>query len=210
MNLKKRLKRQTRIREQRKIFIIVVEGQTEQRYFENFRNLAANVIVKVNRPKASDPGSALSKMEEQLEEFKAKKDLKPGDQAWLVFDQDQWGLSSIEAAWDWSVERKDRGVAFSRPQFELWLLLHFESATGVSTKSEVLHRLDVYIPGYTKGKQNQLPQDVESYRNAIENAKSKVTEIPESFSDTNDIAGAFTTVHFLVESILQAVEASEK
>lgn len=185
-------------------------GETEQRYFENFRKLAANVKVSINRGKDSNPEAVLRKMEGKIEEYKKKQDLKRGDQAWLVFDQDQWDPSLIKKVWDWSAERSDRGVGFSSPQFEWWLLLHFESGAGVSTQAEVLRRLGGHIPGYTKGRQNQFPQGVQSYRRAIKNAKSKVTEIPKSFGDTGNIAGAFTTVHLLVERILQAVEASKK
>lgn len=40
-------------------------------------------------------------MKRQIENLK-KDDLRPGDQALVVFDQDNWGQDLIELVWDWS------------------------------------------------------------------------------------------------------------
>ncbi|QDQ19953.1 RloB family protein [Corynebacterium glutamicum] len=149
-------------------------------------------------------------MKRQIENLK-KDDLRPGDQAWVVFDQDNRGQDLIELVWDWSKERpKDRGVGFSSPQFEWWLLLHFEEGSGAFTQKEILSRLELYIPAYTKGRADQLPHGEQEFQQTIRRAKSKVPNLPQDFSGTRDILGGFTTVHFLVERILQAVKASSK
>lgn len=110
LNPRNRFKRATGRRDLRKLFKIVVEGQTGQRYFNSFRSLPANVRVWISRGKSSSPSSALDEMMRQIENLK-KDDLRPGDQTWVVFDQDNWGQDLIELVWDWSQERpRDRGV----------------------------------------------------------------------------------------------------
>lgn len=208
MTSRRSFSRNTGSRAQRALFIIVVEGETERRYFENLRQLSANLTVKVSTGKSSNPRAVIQEMERQIQAAK-RSGLQPGDQAWIVFDQDNWSPEAIEMAWGWANERrKDRGIGFSRPQFEWWLLLHFEEGKRATTQREILDRLNTHIPDYEKGNANQLPRSEEEYNQAIARARSKVSTPLRSFDETEDIQGGFTTVHFLVERILDAIEAS--
>lgn len=52
LNPRNRFKQAKGMRDLRKLFIIVVEGQTGRRYFNNFRSLPANVRVRISRGKS--------------------------------------------------------------------------------------------------------------------------------------------------------------
>ena len=47
---------------------------------------------------------------------------------------DEWEDDQIQEIWSWASQRGDRGIALSLPQFEWWLLLHFEDGTGAGTR----------------------------------------------------------------------------
>lgn len=195
-------------REVRIVFVIAVEGKTEKAYFEYFQGFVSAVQVIVNKGKASNPKSVLNQAESMLEKLKRADDLRPGDQAWVVVDRDQWNEEDIVTMWDWAAKRKDRGVALSLPQFEWWLLLHFEEGTGAGTQQEILNRLKIHIPNYEKGEKVQLPHTDKQHTLAIDNARRKIRENPEEFKELEDISGAWTTVHFLMEKIIEAIRAS--
>ena len=50
----------------------------------------------------------------------------------------------------WCNLKNNRGFALSNPNFEYWLLLHFENGDDVATVDECLRRLKIYLPNYDK------------------------------------------------------------
>lgn len=50
----------------------------------------------------------------------------------------------------WAAESKDRGVVFSVPTIEVWLLLHYVEAKGVRSQKEVEAALKTHWPTLTK------------------------------------------------------------
>ncbi|MCB2186019.1 MAG: RloB family protein [Deltaproteobacteria bacterium] len=136
-------------RRYKKMFIIAVEGiKTEPRYFAVFNNQDSVIWVKCLRGNhGGSPPQVLRLMKNYLQQ----QGIKPSDEAWLVADKDQWTDNQLKQLYDWSQRSANYGFALSNPQFEYWLLLHFEDGAGLSSKREMLDKLNRYLPSYDKG-----------------------------------------------------------
>jgi hypothetical protein len=86
-------------------------------------------------------------MEKQLK----KERLRKGDEAWLVVDKDEWTDEQLAELFAWSETKKEFGFALSNPQFEYWLLLHFEDGSGIASGRQCSQKLARHLPGYDKG-----------------------------------------------------------
>jgi len=196
----KRLRRKLGNKPYRKIFVISTEGSnTEPRYFLWFDNDHIHIkIAKGNckRAKKNCPSAVLQRMEDHLREEKSKKE--KSDQYWLVIDKDQWSDSQIKPLHDWALGVESRGFALSNPNFEYWLLLHFEDAKGINSPRKILERLQRYLPEYEKNLDDlMLKQFEDRFSVAIENARQK--DVP-ACEDWPRVYG--TTVYRLIEEIL--------
>ena len=196
-------------RQIRSLFGIVVEGETEKRYFDMDYFHEPSVKVMVNPGKPNDPPALARAADALIEELKRGGELRSGDQMWVVLDADDWADAQLEEVFRWSRERSekgDRGVGLCIPQFEYWLLLHFEDGRGVGTKSEVLHRLERYLPGYRKNVPMSFSET--DIKTAISRARSRVPEEFLSLAELDATVGrgtASTTVHFLVERLVHSL-----
>jgi len=81
------------------------------------------------------------------------RDLDPNTrfEIWIVIDRDSWHPAELDMLVSWA--RKDPGrrfLALSNPNFEYWLLLHFEDAGRLNAK-ECVRRLRKYLSGSGKG-----------------------------------------------------------
>ena len=113
----------------------------------------------------------------------------------MVIDVDHWTESQIKELFEWAAKEQNRGIAVSNPNFEYWLLLHFESG-NIKSSSECKQRLERHLPNYKKQiDSNKL--NIETIRLAIDRAKLKDTsptdQCPRRFS---------TTVYRLVEKLI--------
>lgn len=179
----------------RKLFILAVEGtKTEPQYFAFFNSQEFTIHVNcLNSNHKSSPLQVLSRMKHYLEE----QGLAKSDEAWLVVDKDEWTAEQLKQLFDWSCRSDNYGFALSHPNFEYWLLLHFEEGNGIKNASDCSSRLKRYLPGYNKG------IDVsrftrEQIEKAIQRAKSR--DNPPCIG-WPDIAG-MTTVYKLVEKLI--------
>ena len=201
-------RRKTNNRNYRTQFVLAVEGKTEKAYFEQFKGHISEVQLMVNTGKGSNPTAVMAQADRMLEDLRSKGSLRAGDQAWCVIDRDEWEDDQIQEIWSWASQRGDRGIALSLPQFEWWLLLHFEDGTGAGTRKEIIDRLNRYIPDYQKGSSSQLPNENEQHKEAIRRAKKKIPSELTNFEDLKDLGGSWTTVHLLTEKIINAIQAS--
>lgn len=198
--------RRTGTRDYRIRVFIVVEGETEQQYFRSFSMPTAEVSLECLTPdKGSDPRAVLDTLERILERARAKGQLRSGDPAWAVIDRDNWTESQINELFQWAygAGRKDRGVGFSDPQFEFWILLHFSDGAGGATQQDCLSRLSQYIPNYQKAQLSQLPLTLEEKQTAVTHGYSRLKDEPKSLSELTDVPRGITSVHFLVEKLLK-------
>lgn len=143
----------------------------------------------------SHPREVLAKMKDYL---KGVGGLRSGDEAWLVVDKDDWGEDQLEPLQQWVLEKPQkgykRGIALSNPDFEYWLLLHFEN-TSVRNRDDCLSRLKKHLPNYNKhiepGKYSES-----RVRAAIERARGR--------DNPNARAGGHSTVYLLVSDMLES------
>ncbi|WP_417286729.1 RloB family protein [Corynebacterium variabile] len=194
--------RKTKTRQVRKIFIIVVEGETEKEYFSSsvFKNSKVKIIPELG--KSSNPEGLISSINEKIEELKQDLTLQGGDPAWLVLDDDNRPAKEREQLFKWKDEHRSRNIAFTSPQFEYWLILHFADGNGICTKKECLDEIVKYIPGYKKGKANQLPTTVPKIEDAIKRAEKRLPQPLTTNSQIDNQPSSFTSVHHLTKQIL--------
>lgn len=196
-------------RELKAVFLIVTEGVTEKNYFDMdlFRDKSVKVAVRQGDKPA--PLALLRTADAWLAKLKKSKDLQPGDQAWVVLDQDASSDEQLSEVFDWASERKDRGVALSVPAFEMWLLLHYSNAKGLLTQKEVEAALGQHWPNFTKTAKPRFT--LAQVNQAIERADQKVTDPVSSLSELDSEVGrhaSVTTVHLLVKLILKSLYGS--
>lgn len=184
-------------RRYKKLFIIATEGvKTEPSYFGMLNDDTSIVRARCLKGKHdSSPPQVLNRMTDYLE----SEGFKSTDEAWLVVDRDGWTEEQLSQLHQWSARQKNYGFSLSNPQFEYWLLLHFEDGTGVESSRDCTDRLKRWIPDYDKGidarKISQKQID-----DAVHRAKKRdhppCEDWPRSLGQT--------TVYRLVEKILNA------
>lgn len=187
----------------KRLFVIATEGgKTEPAYFERLQRVVGYQNVKIDilaNLHHAAPNAVLARI--QKAEHGA---LKEGDELWCAIDRDDWPQTNIDALVQWARQAKAgivRGLALSSPKFELWLLAHFEVMAGnphVSPKA-LITALKTHVPDYRKGSLHlQLSEAM------VLQAISRCREAYGDNLPAHD--GVGTTVHLLVESILNAAQ----
>lgn len=182
-------------RRYKKLFVIATEGAiTEPQYFHLLNSLStANHIQVIKGRHDSAPPHVLRRMEAHL----LKSQLSSDDEAWIVVDRDSWPRDQLDELADWEEKSPHHGLAVSNPNFEYWLLLHFENCQGAITAKECLKRLRTHLPHYDKTLRTS-DFDLNSMRLAVTRAKAKNEGTSERWPTT---AGT-TTVYRLVHKML--------
>jgi hypothetical protein len=141
----RRCQRAARKQAQRKVFLIVCEGETEEAYFRtvkaHFRE-PGTPNLKIVRDR-SDPVHAVEKgiRENRDGDF---------DHVYCVVDADKPDRISI--ARRRIGKRENIELVLSVPCFEVWLLLHFAPSDAPFAEcAAVCARLRDYLPDYVKG-----------------------------------------------------------
>lgn len=185
-------KRRPPTRVRRKLFLVASEGDvTEELYFKALNSDVTVDIKPIPSKNRSSPKGVLANL------HKERRSLEKGDERWIVVDLDSWSDEELKDVFD-LCKVQGIGMAVSNPQFELWLLLHFENGNGANTKKKCLDRLNKYIPGFSK-KKNKIPRRMmELVPNAIKHAKQKDSPPTRDWPRT-----AGSTVYRLVENILK-------
>jgi hypothetical protein len=188
-------------RSYRKIFLIAVEGaKTEPAYFRLLNESNSVIDIRcVRGAHESSPPQVLDHLTREIN----RTTLKKTDEAWLVVDKDSWTDDQLRPLYAWSQEtdnhRFKRGFALSNPNFEYWLLLHFENGTRVSSPRKCSERLRYHIPDYNKDI-DRTKYTPERVRIAIQRAKQRYNGEDSNWTK----AVGSTTVYKLVEKILDA------
>ncbi len=129
----RKFKRSSETRSYRKTFIIATEGnKTEPQYFNQFNDDNINICC-IPSNHNSAPEAVLLRMKKELKNNK----LRPGDEAWLVVDKDQWQDETLNKLSIWSKQNESYGFAVSNPKFEYWLLLHFVESRSIDTPNKL-------------------------------------------------------------------------
>lgn len=183
-------------RRYRKMFVVAVEGEkTEPQYFSIFNDEQSVIWVNcLGGNRDSSPTAVLKRLKAYLR----SKGLKSSDEAWLVVDKDQWTDEQLSQLHRWAQSSSNYGFALSNPNFEYWLLLHFEDGTRIKSSQDCSERLKRYLPGYDKGidAHKFTPERIEdAIRRAQARDNPPCTDWPRKLG--------CTTVYRLVENILK-------
>lgn len=179
----------------KKMFVIAAEGRkTENQYFGFFCGEGSVVHIRcLQHGDKSAPEHLLKTIERNLAQF----DFRAGDEVWCVCDTDNWKEDQLNALFEWSKQKENYGLAVSNPNFEFWLLLHFEDGSKVRTAADCKTRLKRHLQRYDKSiKKSDFPK--EKIEEAV--ARAKRLDAPRCTSWPKDFRR--TTVYRLVERIL--------
>ena len=202
-----KLKRSSGNRFYKRLFLRSVEGsETEVEYFKRFNSRYVHVECLHERNKTS-PKQVLVRLKSAL----AKRQMRDGDQAWVVIDRDDWKPEDIESVCSWVRSDGDnamvkKGLAISNPKFEFWLLLHFSDGSGNETARACVEALKDHLPNYDK---HLSPTDItnEGVAQAVQRARKLWGEL--SVQDWARDCGK-TSVFNLVEQILAAEQEEQE
>ena len=139
-------KRKCETRKPRRRIILSCEGNiTEIQYFRHFENMRKDICIKFvnNRRHRSAPNFVLDDLKKYLDAEPLMRD----DEAWVVIDYDDRSHETIQSVIDGLHKiGKNAHLALSNPNFEFWLLLHFDKGAGVQTKTQCKTKLSTFIP----------------------------------------------------------------
>lgn len=182
-------------RRYKKLFVVSVEGsKTEPQYFAMFNQPQSIILVKCLKrpPTKSSPVQVLKKMQEYLR----KESLRKTDEAWIVVDKDNWTEDQLKGLLEWSQKSENHGFALSNPNFEYWLLLHFEEGKAIASSQECMARLKRYLPNYDK--------DIDSTKITLELIGKAILRAKQrDLNPSNPLAQMWSsTVYKLIERII--------
>jgi hypothetical protein len=182
-------------RRYKKLFVISVEGsKTEPQYFAIFNQPQSIVLVKCL--KRSSTESSPIQVLKKIQGYLRKESLRKTDEAWIVVDKDDWTEDRLRELLQWAKKSENHGFALSNPNFEYWLLLHFEDGKGIANSQECLLRLKKHLPDYKKGIDSKKIT-LKLITKAIARAKQR------DINRTNDLPSIWSTsVYKLVEKII--------
>ncbi len=138
-------------RRERPVVLIVCEGETERRYFEDIkRRLRANWI-EVYKPHCNDPKGLVNACRRKKREL-ASSGLSV--EPWVAFDAESREEQEARSYADAIKDAKKNGisVANSSPCFEYWILLHYAPGALVDSPKDAERELRKAgrISGYVK------------------------------------------------------------
>lgn len=164
---------------------------TEPEYFNMFNG--AKTVIHINCLKG-DSGSAPRHVLRRMNDYLKAKGLLKSDEAWLVIDRDTWPDTAIGELYEWTKSKNNLYFALSNPNFEFWLLLHFEDGSGIVSSHDCKVRLTRHLPNYDKS------IDVSRLQSGVQDAVARAKRRDNPRRSWPQSTG--TTVYRLVESIL--------
>jgi RloB-like protein len=194
--------------------LIVSEGsKTEPSYFREIRAAhrlqTANVEVHPSELGTS-PIQVVQYAKELFEKGDRRKQIqrRAFEQVYAVFDCDDHdsyiGALNLAASFDGKLRNDNKqSVIFkaiaSVPNFELWLLLHFENIKAPIHRDEVMRRLKRQMPGYKKGADMTFANTRAKLQTAIKRAEDLATKFsaydePEPYTDIGTMVVLLTTL----------------
>ena len=174
-------------------YLIVCEGkQTEPNYFNGLKkkinkNYGSKVDVLIPNIEIKGTGENTTALVKYTDKFVNYSNKRYG-QVWVVFDKDDYSDEQFDKA----IKTCDYNVAWSNPNFELWLLMHFpdidkydremllenrknlrqEIVPGASTKKKYLEiQVASQCPGYKKGNSIKFERFKDGVELAVKQAK---------------------------------------
>ena len=141
-------------------YLIVCEGkQTEPNYFKGLKKkindkYGRKVDVLIPEIDIKGTGRNTTDLVNYTDKYVNYANKRYG-QVWVVFDKDDYSDEQFDSA----IKNCDYNVAWSNPNFELWLLSHFKKVNRYVSKDDVLQELSKEfqkngLDEYTKNDEN--------------------------------------------------------
>jgi len=170
--------------------LVVCEGETDTRYFRDFKYDLSLTSVRVQKSRYS---AAIHVVNHAMELFKEDTDF---DHVYCVFDHD--GQESYARALDKIKHRKKFSAIVSIPCFEYWVLLHFTNSTRPFQQcDDVVMEVKKYLVGYAKNMPDLYDQLQEYRGTACRRAEQCLARMCDAGTDNPT-----TRMHILVNKLL--------
>lgn len=189
-------------RQPKKRILVVCEGkQSEPQYLTQFNQVhrESNVYLEIAR-ETGVPKTLVQIAKRQLTKSKAafRRERDPWllfDEIWCVFDVDEHPnfTDAVQMARANGIE-----LAISNPNFELWLLLHFQDSPGMQHRDQIASLLRRHVTGYEKHVDYITHRYADGYSDAVMRAR-RLDEIAENAKTPGH--NPTTGVYRLTESI---------
>ncbi len=176
--------------------LIVVEGESEVRYFQQFKSKHHRMTIVVEKSKHPDPVYIINDCIREIR--KLGMDFKAGDRAAVVFDVDE-NKNIIKI----SKRCRDNGIEMyiSNPCFEYWLCLHYGAVHRVVTRRDLVNLMSRNLGRpYRKGQDISRDITRDMRRDAIARAEECLCDSKDPVEECLTTFPS-TTVHLLVRSI---------
>lgn len=124
-------------------YLIVCEGkQTEPNYFNGLKKkinekYGNKVDVLIPNIEVKGTGKNTTDLVNHTDKFVNYSNKRYG-QVWVVFDKDDYSNDQFDKA----IRTCDYNVAWSNPNFELWILSHLKRVTKYISKADILKELN--------------------------------------------------------------------
>ena len=196
---RRRFERPLGERRYRKLFVISTEGaKTEKEYFHRFKAEQYPVLIKcLDSKHKSSPLQVLDKIKTYLAAEQPNEPLE----AWVVVDRDNYREQDLAEVVAWAKANSNYHLAVSNPNFEYWLLLHFENSRRSLSSKECLRLLRKHWSDYNKGVDHRKISDT-----CIMEAIARAEQQDHPDGEWPDTTG--TRVYKLVKQILEASQPS--
>ena len=204
--------------------LIVVEGETEEKYFQSLRSDFRLSMLYIEKGKHTDAPSLIDEAELLFKNGKtANAKLSRASQktypkkyfskVFIVFDMDE-KLHDYDVAMQKVSKLNKLNLNTARysksnreyvefkaipsiPNFELWVLLHFETISAHEMSIDMSSkRIRKFIPNYRKG-------DPELYLAIKDNTAIAIDRARKLLSCSTETMDASTLVHVLVEQLIK-------
>ena len=181
-----------------KTFLIIVEGETEYRYFSEMKSIERIPSVSIT-PKQAKHSSLDSIFKPALAEQKSQL----YDAIWCIFDYDtvlEKGMSEDTKKLKTEVEKCGIYIADSLPAFEIWFLLHYVIPKKYYIDQEsLIKELQIHLPEYKKSMHSLYSKLKTLHKTALEHRR----KLEERNKKDDDFFASFCNVHKLFEEIEQ-------
>lgn len=196
MTIARKLTRPVGGREFRKYYLLATEGSvTEPEYFDKINRL--NATIKIQCIRRSHGRSAPRYVLEDMKRYLKDNAITENYEAWLIIDRDRWQQEDILELHSWANSRNEYNLSISNPDFEYWILLHYEDGTNCPGKVAINSKLEKHIPNYDKHVNNiNFKEDMIS--DAIRRGRQRDTTPTDVFPHCPG-----SRVYLLVEALLK-------
>lgn len=161
--------------------LLIVDGDTEERYFKNILqryNMSAKDVKRV----APSGGNAVTSALSEAHSFEAAM-RKQYSNYYIIIDRDNISKDEFERIRREANQRQNVELIFSNVSFEVWLLAHYQNMTSrpvdASKDNDVyIQKLDNYLKApYKKGDGIQLDKIISSAEHPIDTAFNNTSAI---------------------------------